>query len=117
MTQPYHRYAFLFHNQRLLYGNSSDYPKSLLSSGSQKLQEKKRNGPDKKAFRERKERVTYFLPFEANLQVMILLNEAKEVMQNGVRFVFRNTDDPFGKVWVDEDGLPTSDWVRSIRMN
>lgn len=48
---------------------------------------------------------------------MILLNEAKEVMQNGVRFVFRNTDDPFGKVWVDEDGLPTSDWVRSIRMN
>lgn len=58
---------------------------------------------------------TYLLPFEAYLQIMVHLNEAEEVFQNGVRFVFRHAKDALCKVRIDEDGLPACHRVRPIK--
>ena len=45
---------------------------------------------------------------------MVQLDEVEEIAQDRFRFVLGDTDDPFSKVRVDEDGLPASDWVCPI---
>ena len=49
---------------------------------------------------------TYLLPLEADLQVVVELNEVEEMLQDGVRLVFRHANNALREVGVDEDGLP-----------
>lgn len=55
--------------------------------------------------------MTYLLPLEAHLQVVVELNEVEEMLQDGVRLVFRYPDNALREVGVDEDGLPARDGV------
>lgn len=51
--------------------------------------------------------MNYLLPLEANLKVVIELDEAEEVAENGVRLVFGDPDDALGEVGGNKNGLPT----------
>ena len=42
---------------------------------------------------------------------MVELNEVEEMLQDGVRLVFRHANNALREVGVDEDGLPARDGV------
>ena len=54
---------------------------------------------------------THLLPLEAHLQVVVELNEVEEMLQDGVRLVFRHANNALREVRIDEDGLPARDGV------
>ena len=58
----------------------------------------------------------YLLPFEADLQVMVKLDEAEKIVENRFGFVLRDTEDALRKVRVYKDRLPSRHRISSARV-
>ena len=50
--------------------------------------------------------MTYLLPLEADLQVVVELDEVEEMLQNRVGLVLRHAYDAAGEVRIHKDRLP-----------
>ena len=59
--------------------------------------------------------ITHLLPPEADLQVVVELDEVEEVLKDRVGLVLGHADNALGEVWVHEDRLPARDGVGAGR--